>query len=316
MNGKNKTAIIILAIFLLTVLILGCLDKNTGSNKTNGTDVWTGDGVPLASFYINDFNEEKANDPEVMDVLKKILYRYDIVAVQGIKDPEAIRLLVEELNTIKDENGNLKNYQYNISEPVGRTEQTREQYAFVYNRNVVYPASYPRLYSEQDGDIFEREPYGLVFRPYDGTNDCLFLTVHVDENNVQAEIAELSRVIERGYSDYPGQTNITVMGNFYSDAPYFTESDPQSFEKYYGFVCLTPDDAVTTVVGNYTYDRIIISGNLQKYLIGNNTVFNFSKEFGLNETQSLAVSSHYPVETVFAKYPAEYSFVNAGVTAE
>lgn len=85
MNGKNKTAIIILAIFLLTVLILGCLDKNTGSNKTNGTDVWTGDGVPLASFYINDFNEEKANDPEVMDVLKKILYRYDIVAVQGSK---------------------------------------------------------------------------------------------------------------------------------------------------------------------------------------------------------------------------------------
>lgn len=44
------------------------------------------DSVKIASFNIQIFGQTKAGKPEVMDILAQIIRRYDIVAIQEIRD--------------------------------------------------------------------------------------------------------------------------------------------------------------------------------------------------------------------------------------
>ncbi|WP_316558691.1 hypothetical protein [Methanimicrococcus stummii] len=286
---------------LLVSAFSGCL--NQSGNESSDLKDDTGEGVVVvATYYIEDFNDAKVSDSETLSILVKTIRNFDIIAVQGIGDPNgtAMETLVKELNNGTDESGNAYFYQYNLSGQIGPSGD-KEQYAFIYNRNLVYPASIPRVYSEPNGDVFKWEPYMLAFRAHNGTGDILFINTHVNENNAADEIDQLAALVDYVKTIYAGQMNMTVLGNLYADEPYYNNQSTDSPLKSDEYVWATTDRCRSTLDGK-AYDKIIVTEEISHFLIGSKGVFNITKEYNLTQEQAEAVSSHYPVYAEYWRY--------------
>ncbi|MDL2261212.1 endonuclease/exonuclease/phosphatase family protein [Methanimicrococcus sp. OttesenSCG-928-J09] len=344
MKSRNQTILtILLSVLLLTSLFAGCIDQaipglndsnssdmtppagngsngaNTGNesdgtNQTNQTEQNPPAGnasgseqISVAAFNIQIFGQSKAAKDDVMDVLSKTIRRYDIVGIQEIRDASGTSLpkLVEMINEGKDENGNPYNYDYVVSDRLGRSS-SKEQYAYIYDANSVFVASEPLVYPEPDGnDPFEREPYMVTFRANGGDFDALFILIHTKPDDAKNEIDELDSVVQYAKTIYKDQENYVIMGDFNADGSYFNEKGDSAL-KSDDYVWLIGNDEVTTTKSKNTYDRIVITKPLEKYFTNQSGVFNYSAEYGLNETQTYEVSDHYPIYAVFWAAVADY----------
>ncbi len=85
--------------------------------------------IKVGAFNLQVFGTTKANNPEVMGVLSKIIRNYDIIAVQEIRDSSqtALPMLRDAVNSMGG-----PQYEYVVSERLGRTS-SKEQYAYLYN---------------------------------------------------------------------------------------------------------------------------------------------------------------------------------------
>ena len=234
-----------------------------------------------------------------MDVLAKTIRNYDIVGIQEIRDASETSLpaLVTLINSGTDENGRPYNYDYVVSDRLGRST-SKEQYAYIYDKNTVYVASEPLVYPEPDGDSFEREPYMVTFRSNAGTFDAVLILIHTKPEDAKNEIDGLDAVVRYAKSIYHGQNNYIIMGDFNADGSYFNESGPSAL-KSDEYIWLIGNDVVTTTKTQNTYDRIVITKSLEPYFTNNSGVFNYTAEYGLNQTQTTAVSDHYPIYAEF-----------------
>lgn len=302
MSGKRETIFIFgILLLLIASAFSGCLGGNNPETDENNAP--ENRVVRGATFYIDDFNETKASNEETVKILADIIRRFDVIGLQGINDPDetAMKILIAEINNGTHENGTPYNYQYNLSDPVGNSACCEEQYAYVYDRDVLYPSSSPRIYEDPENN-FNRNPYLIAFRAYEGQGQVLFILVTLDENNTKAEINALPALIEDIKKSYTGHENITIVGNLYSDTPYYDENSdsPLRAEEY---VWIITNDMITSTKGDYTYDRIIATANLRGSYAGKAGVFNFSEEYGLNKTETEAISTHYPVYVEYWTYP-------------
>lgn len=301
---KKRKISIVLAILLIGILFSGCINTPAEENGSEEKEYEYPKTITVASFYIDNFDNETIEDEEISKVLVDIFSRYDIVAVNGMKSPNGrnIMKLVDEINAEKDENGKPYNYSYELSDPVFRNGSDRKQNVFVYNRDTVYVASVPRVYLEPYGDDFEWEPYMVAFRAHTGSIDTAIIVHHANPNDVQNEIDALHPAVDLVKEVYAGQTNITVLGNLWADKPYYDSETPSPL-KGDDYTWIIGEDEKTTIDGVHSYDKIIVTKNMEKYMTDNFGVFNFSEEYGLNETQTAAISLHYPVYIEFYVYP-------------
>ena len=255
--------------------------------------------ISVSAFNIQIFGQSKAAKADVMDVLVKTIRNYDIVGVQEIRDASGTSLpaLVELINSGTDERGKPYNYDYVVSDRLGRST-SKEQYAYIYDKNTVYVASEPLVYPELDGDFFEREPYMVTFRSNTGTFDAVLILIHTKPEDAGNEIGKLDDVVRYAKSIYKGQDNYVIMGDFNADGSYFNESGSSPL-KSDDYVWLIGNDVVTTTKTKNTYDRIVITKSLEPYFANNSGVFNYSAAYSLNETQTTAVSDHYPIYAEF-----------------
>lgn len=81
--------------------------------------------ITVASFNIQIFGRAKASKVEVMEILAETIARYDIVAIQEIRDKTGTA--IEKLEVEVDSLGT--DYEFIISPRLGRTS-SKEQYAF------------------------------------------------------------------------------------------------------------------------------------------------------------------------------------------
>lgn len=318
---KSKTILtVLLSVLLLTSLFAGCIDSGipnlndsnetitppaAGNETNNSTQTPSGnisdkDQISIAAFNIQIFGQSKAAKGDVMDVLVQTLRRYDVVGIQEIRDASgtSLPLLVEMMNNGTDENGNPYNYDYVVSDRLGRSA-SKEQYAYIYDANSVFVASEPLVYPEPDGtDPFEREPYMVTFRTHAGDFDALFILIHTKPDDARNEIDALDDVVQYAKTIYKGQENYVVMGDFNADGSYFNESGTSAL-KSDEYVWLIGNDEVTTTKTNNTYDRIVITKSLAPYFTNTSGVFNFSAAYNLTAEETYAVSDHYPIYADF-----------------
>lgn len=106
---KKVNVIFFLAAFLFTA---GC--ASLGKSKVTAPKLRT---IAIASFNIQIFGQSKISNPEIMNILARIIKRYDVVAIQEIRSEEqdVVPTLLSYVN-----DGNIK-YDYVISERLGRT---------------------------------------------------------------------------------------------------------------------------------------------------------------------------------------------------
>ena len=272
---------------------------NTPANSSAAKPGNDNGTISIASFNVQIFGESKAEKAEIMNVLAGTVQHYDIIGIQEIRDRNgtALPALVELVNSGVDESGEHYAYDYVVSDRLGRSS-SKEQYAYIYNTKKVYVTSEPWVYPDDEKDYFERAPYIVSFAAVNGDFEAVLALIHTKPDDATNEIGRLDDVLDYAQSVYTDKENFLVMGDFNADGSYFNESSASDL-KSDDYVWLIGNDVVTTTKTNNTYDRIVITDEMNRYFNGNAGVYDIKTVFGLNQSQLTAVSDHYPVYAEF-----------------
>ena len=237
----------------------------------------------VATFNIKVFGDTKMSNQTVVDELVDIFQRYDMVAVQEIKDidEEVPYLFLDELNLVPGENNtSTSSNEWNmlLSARSGMQEDDRnsqEQYAFYYKPTIFSPMNNGTLYDDSVNDSFQREPFLAKFMILDtygnstGT-DIVFVNIHTKPTLAVEEMTALGEVLSWGIQNYSDDDDYVILGDFNADCSYASYNElielPISSENY---TWLVPDNADTTVgESRCAYDRIVTTGQLDGRLTG------------------------------------------------
>jgi len=318
MNGSEKRlqAISLFAIVILSIITIDLLNEKEEEseivyvmidNRITIDENYTieeldrSEVARVASFNIRIFGDTKMSNQTVVAELVDIFQRYDMVAVQEIKDidEEVPYLFLDELNNFNNLNNssNITEWELVLSERSGMQEDdqnSQEQYAFYYRPTAFTPIDNGTLYDDSVNDSFQREPFLAKFILLDtygnstGT-DIVFVNIHTKPTLAVEEMSALDDVISWGHTNYSLDDDYVIIGDFNGDCSYASYNElvelPISSENY---TWLIPDDADTTVGDSRcAYDRIVSTSQLDGRLTG---------IWGVDEAISgPAVSDHKPV---------------------
>ena len=318
MNGSEKwlQAISLIAIVVLSIITIDLLnEKDEDSeivyvvidNRITIDEDYTieeldrSEVARVASFNIRIFGDTKMSNDTVVTELVDIFQRYDMVAVQEIKDidQEVPYLFLDELNNFNNisNTSNLTEWELVLSERSGMQEDdknSQEQYAFYYRPTVFAPIDNGTLYDDSGNDSFQREPFLAKFVLLDTSGntsgtDIVFVNIHTKPTLAVEEMSALHDVISWAKTNYSVDDDFVILGDFNADCSYASYNElvelPISSENY---TWLIPDDADTTVGDSRcAYDRIVSTSQLDGRLTG---------IWGVDEAISgPAVSDHKPI---------------------
>lgn len=281
MKRKYLTIILVLSL----ILAVGCGEVHDSNKQVLGS-------IKIASFNVQIFGQTKINKPEVMDVLSKVIKRYDVVAIQEVRSKKQ-NVIPTLLSYVNDAN---TNYDYIISQRLGRTG-SKEQYAFVYNTKTVDLISESSYVVDDPDDVFEREPFVAFFRS--GNFDFKLANNHIKPEDVSAELSQLAVVINEIY-DSSTEKDIIVLGDMNADGSYFNEDNLVVIFPLW-IQLIGNEEDTTVAVSNNTYDRMMTrdtTANVE--YTGKSGVFRWDAEYGVTDFSFIKkVSDHYPVYAEF-----------------
>ncbi|XP_077181560.1 deoxyribonuclease gamma [Paroedura picta] len=254
----------------------------------------------ICAFNVKSFGEAKRTQPEIMDIIIKVISRCDIMLLMEIKDSSnrICPFLLAKLNSQKQDE-----YKYVVSSRLGR-KTYKEQYAFFYRSKMVRVKKtyqYPDL-QPGDEDALSREPFVVWFySPKTVTREFVIIPLHTTPETSVREIDELYDV----YLDVKQlwkTENFIFMGDFNAGCGYVARKHWKNIRlrNHTEFVWLIDDKSDTTVRASTfcPYDRIVLHGDkLIRATVPNSTnIFDFQRAFSMTEEQALAVSDHFPIE--------------------
>jgi len=256
--------------------------------------------IRIASFNIQVFGKAKLAKPEVMEILAETIRRFDLVAIQEIRD-RADDILPRFIDLI---NSTGRRYSHVIGPRLGRTD-SKEQYAFIFDtqtleidRNSVYTVGDP-------DDLIHRDPFVASFRARGAPPDQAFtftlIDVHTDPDEVNThhagnEIDALAQVYRAVQNDGRGEDDIILLGDLNAD------------ERHFGLLKSLPNitwvisGVTTNTKGTHTYDNILFDRAATTEFTGRAGVFDLIRQFNLSQDQALQVSDHFPVWAEFSPY--------------
>ncbi|GBN19792.1 Deoxyribonuclease-1 [Araneus ventricosus] len=120
------------------ILLLFCL-YSVATCKTTWTNQTVERPVLVGAFNIQNLGVSKMSNKTVMDIVKKIILRYDLILIQEIvtTQEELMENLVVDINKLHRRKDS--KYMMQISERVGRGN-AKEQYAYIYRQ--VFPTKF------------------------------------------------------------------------------------------------------------------------------------------------------------------------------
>ena len=135
-------------VLLLLIFILECKRDTVQQDKS----------ITIASWNLKNIGQSKFNDSARINVIIDVLKKYDIIAIQEVKDIslQLPQLLVDKIN----EDGS--NYNVVASKRVGRN--VFEQYLFIYNDDIIDVIPSTEGYGIEPNDEFAWEPFYTMFR--------------------------------------------------------------------------------------------------------------------------------------------------------
>ncbi|XP_051894724.1 deoxyribonuclease-1-like [Pristis pectinata] len=258
-------------------------------------------GLKIAAFNIQRFSQAKVDDPVTLDILIRILQRYDLITIEEvmISDNTAITNLVEKLNRATH-----LNYNYIISDYLGRSSY-KEKYAFVYKEKILKPKGW---YHFDDGceqcgtDTFIREPFIVHFHSLTTiVKDFVLAAIHTSPSYAVREVDALYDVWADARKHFKTK-NILILGDYNAACHYVTEKDwPKIRLRHFKEFQWLIGDEVDTTVSTHThcaYDRFVVTkdGLLDAVVPGSVKAFNFQKAYHLSYHTTEEVSDHYPIE--------------------
>ena len=265
----------------------------------------TGDTIKICSFNIQVFGTSKLKKPQVMDVLAKVIRRFDVVAIQEVRstDDSVVPKFVEMVNA------DGSRYDFIIGPRLGRTN-SKEQYAILFNTARI-EVDRGSVYTVDDSkDLLHREPMVARFRvrgvPPQEAFTFNLVDIHTDPDETASELNALADVFVGVQRNGSGEDDVILLGDLNVD------------EHHLGRLGQLPGigHALTGVMTNTRhdkmYDNIVFDRRATTEFTGRWGVVDLAKEFGLTQQAALEVSDHCPVWAEFSAYEGGTGPVVAG----
>lgn len=249
------------------------------------------DTIQIATFNIQQFGKTKRGKPEVMAVLVQVVRKYDLIAIQEIKEangdtPPAF------LTAVNAEAGPA--YAMVVSPRTGATASSnaKEQYAFYYSTETIQSLDDGALYPDP-ADAFVREPWAARFKAKDGNFSFVLLDIHTQPTAAVAEIGALHGAIAWARTRYPGEDDFIALGDYNASCDYASPSDLDALVfRGAAYNWIVPDDADTNLASSVcAYDRIVTTAA---------ATGDYAGQWGVDRAfTDTAVSDHWPVWAEF-----------------
>nr|XP_055050129.1 deoxyribonuclease-1 [Misgurnus anguillicaudatus]XP_055050130.1 deoxyribonuclease-1 [Misgurnus anguillicaudatus] len=261
--------------------------------------VHVGSSLLIGAFNIKSFGNSKASNATLLDIITKVVHRYDILVIQEVRDTDltATNKLMQSVNG----GSSSYEYQYIVSEPLGRSTY-KERYLFIYRVEAVSVAN---SFQYDDGcepcgtDTFNREPFVVMFSSNTAVQNFALIPQHTSPEVAPQEIDALHDVVLET-KQHLNTNNIMLLGDFNAGCRYVSNADWSKIrlrtEPIYNW--LISDSTDTTVTHtDCPYDRIVATSDMMSAVSpGSAQVFDFMEAQGLSQSWALAVSDHFPVE--------------------
>ncbi len=250
------------------------------------------DAITICSFNIQVFGESKIAKHQVVDVLTKVVRKFDIVAIQEVR-AKSDSVIPQFLSAI---NADGSRYQFVIGPRLGRTV-SKEQYTFIYDstRIEVDPSSVGT--SPNPGDRLHRPPLHARFRvranPPESGFSFWLVDTHTDPDEVSAEVNALADVFMEMKALRPDEDDVILLGDFNAGPPLFGKI------KQIPGVGWAVSGVTTNTRRSKTYDNLIFDTRTTTEYTGRWGVLDLQNTFALSIDKALEVSDHNPVWAAF-----------------
>jgi endonuclease/exonuclease/phosphatase family metal-dependent hydrolase len=251
--------------------------------------------IRVASFNIQVFGTTKSSKPHVMDVLARIVRKFDVVAIQEIRsrDEDIIPNFVDLINSTG------VRYDYVIGPRLGRSV-SKEQYAFIYDMTTI-EVDRTQLYTVDDPpDLLHREPLVGWFRvrgpPPEEAFTFSLVNIHTDPDEAEEEVNVLAQVYPLVRDDGRQEDDVIILGDLNVDDKHLGQLGQISGMAW--VVSNTP----TNVAMTKQYDNIVFHSGATKEFTGRGGVFDFLREYNMTREEAEEVSDHLPVWAEFSSY--------------
>ncbi len=252
------------------------------------TSAVSDDKIRVATFNIKSFGKSKISKPGTMASIVNIVNKYDIVAIQEIKDKR---------EKVPDQFLAMLGRGWAMSESprTGKNpddKHSQEQYVFYYQKKGISEEGAGALYPDTN-DYFQREPWMARFRVNRGNFTFVVINIHTRPESAVEEINALHKVVTWARGHWPDEDDFIVLGDFNASCSYASKKEiansPLSGSDYFWIV---PDSANTNLSSKKcAYDRIVISKNTKKQYTGS---------WGVDQVfTDRKISDHWPVWAEF-----------------
>jgi len=250
--------------------------------------------IKIATFNIQVFGKTKAHKPEIMSQLVTVIRKYDVIAIQEIKDSsgDAPQTLLDAVN-----DGGSRKYAMLLSARTGiqpNDKTSQEQYAVLYDTTLVEALPGDRLFDDSGHDLFQREPYLTHLKTKTGDFSFVLIDIHTRPESAVEEIGALHDVMEWAHSVYADEDDFIALGDFNASCDYASTAQLDALDlrgpRYFWIV---PDDNDSNVSPTTAcaYDRIVTTAS---------TKAAFTGKWGVDRAfTDKAVSDHWPVWAEF-----------------
>ncbi len=280
-------------------------DRATSNhNGWNGSDPlgYTATSVPgrreailMGSFNIQTFGRAKMSNPDVVEVLVDIARRFDVLAIQELRDiseetiPEFLALI----------NADGSRFRAVVSPRISYQESRyAEQLVYLYDADQLEIISQSYVALDPYDDMY-RPPFVTHFRclsyPPEYAFSFVVMNVHVAPQRTATEFRAMETIVSLIRDEHPDEDDFILIGDM--------NEEPGRFNQYRWFqnqFAAIPSQWKTNTRLTKNYDNIIFDVRHTAEFTGQSGVLNIMDEYGLPLEQALLVSDHLPVWAVFS----------------
>ncbi len=260
--------------------------------------------VIVGSFNIQTFGPKKMSKPKVVSVLVDIARKFDILAVQELRDgderiaKEFLQLLNADGSKFAASVGPKQGYFIN-----GKLSRYYEQAIFFYDTTkveLIQPAYVAEdRHEENQRTPMHRTPYVGYFRcinfPPEQAFSFVLMNVHIDPDDAHEEFESMRDVITGVYANHQNEDDFILLGDL--------NDEPSRYSKY-GWMqqqySAIPSVWKTNTRQSACYDNLVFDAGFTAEFTGESGILNLMSEYSLSEKQALEVSDHMPVWATFS----------------
>ena len=253
--------------------------------------------------------------PGVVSILTDIARRFDILAIQELRDkdqgviPEFLRQINADGSSYAAAVGPRQGYIV-----AGQTTRYFEQSVFIYDTTKVELVG-PTYAAHDRYRIMHRPPFVGQFRclnvPIEQAFSFALMNVHIDPDEAHVEFEALREIIGEIYTNHQGEDDFILLGDL--------NDEPHKYHKYQWMRsqhAALPSTIKTNTVQTKAYDNIVFDSGYTSEYRNQAGVMNVQQVYGLSLSDAQLVSDHYPVWAVFSALESPRAEITHGDPAE